>query len=287
MARRRKEVQRGESRSHRSRTRSKTAHHRKFSRRQLRPSLRARLNAGIRCHNRFYRALVRSLEEVFEGGGDGRLAYTIIPQCKPAGGKIVVMFEVNLGLRKPDCICLLETQHEMKCIVIELKTCRFSKSLMTESKLRQGYTGTLQLRDSARLLENLAVPGTEKVKILSLLVFVAQRGMNILAVKTVGETVINVSSELFFVTLATRSQYLKTFCAKLEPRVSHARSKYQQESAKNADLASPAPSALQTVAALFSSRVGKESATKPASYSTSTEESKNLSEPCFDPDSNL
>lgn len=51
---------------------------------------------------------------------------------------VSLAFEVNLGQRRPDCVCTVQfgkgSDAKGVCILIELKTCRFSKNMNTASK---------------------------------------------------------------------------------------------------------------------------------------------------------
>ncbi|AAQ73702.1 unknown [Psittacid alphaherpesvirus 1] len=186
----------------------------------------ARLLAGVRCHNRFYGALVSSFETAYcmnhRHGSDG-LAATIIAEACGAvpvcSLNTTIMFEVNLGGRRPDCICVLDragvagAPRESVCLIVELKTCRFSRSALTESKKNQYATGLRQLRDSAKIICDVAVPGADFVHIVPVLVFVAQRSMRIMDVRKFNERVVRANAELLRLRLAALGVYSRSFAA--------------------------------------------------------------------------
>ncbi|UWL63377.1 nuclear protein UL24 [Bovine herpesvirus type 1.2] len=152
---------------------------------------RARLRAGIRCHSRFYEALACDARAAVGAQKlRPRLAQLLGKFGAPEVFKQVVgvslSFEVNLQSRRPDCVCLLrvaEAGHARAvCLIVELKTCRFSTNMNTPSKMDQRLGGLRQLRDSARLVRDLAPPGPDPVVLAPVLVFVSQRGMRVLRV---------------------------------------------------------------------------------------------------------
>lgn len=152
-----------------------------------------------------------------------------------------IMFEVDMGDRRPDCICILDrvvaagAPRESVCLIVELKTCRFSRAMLTNSKKNQYATGLRQLRDSAKLICDLAVPGADFVRIVPVLVFVAQRGMRIIDVKKFNERVVYANAELLRVRLTALSAYSRGFAA-----MSRRRQSDQGESA-NSELTAPSP----------------------------------------------
>ncbi|QBM10876.1 Nuclear protein UL24 [Caprine alphaherpesvirus 1] len=152
---------------------------------------RARLRAGVRCHNRFYEALACDVRAALGAQRPRqRLARLLGEFGAPAIFKSVVgvsvSFEVNLQSRRPDCVCLLRLGEaggaRAVCLILELKTCRFSSNMNTPSKMDQRSGGLQQLRDAARLVRDLAPPGPDPVVLAPVLVFVAQRGMRVLKV---------------------------------------------------------------------------------------------------------
>ncbi|QPI70147.1 nuclear protein UL24 [Equid herpesvirus 6] len=160
-------------------------------RRQQRLTARSRLRAGIRCHNRFYGALARDLAAAKRSGVYGeRLAplfsELVSAETLKAARGVSLAFEVNLGRRRPDCVCTVQldpgADSRGVCILIELKTCRFSKNMNTASKNLQRKGGLRQLNDSCRLLAGTLPPGRGEIVLAPVLVFVAQRGMRVLRV---------------------------------------------------------------------------------------------------------
>nr|WGL40835.1 nuclear protein UL24 [Psittacid alphaherpesvirus 6] len=208
-------------------------------------SLAARLAAGVRCHNRFYAVLVKELHDIGIGSIETseistmtlsakderpkrrrllpkliRIASKLserVPRQNNSGDgdtnwrfirveSVRLAFEVNLGRRKPDCLCVIEwglggNSHEMcesvcchtgkseygtgkiaTCVLIEIKTCKFSKSMSTYSKRKQAVTGFEQLMESSNLLKALMAPGRDTVVVIALLVFVARRSLTVLKV---------------------------------------------------------------------------------------------------------
>ncbi|QCT05814.1 UL24 [Suid alphaherpesvirus 1] len=136
----------------------------------------ARFRAGIRCHNRFYERLRRDPSAYGE-------SLFGLPRETLKKASLTLAFEVNLGVRRPDCVCVVRLGvGPHLCFVIELKTCRFPRNLNTPSKRGQRHEGLCQLRDSARLLAAAVPPGGEEITLVPLLVFVAQRSMRVLDV---------------------------------------------------------------------------------------------------------
>ncbi|AVT50621.1 nuclear protein UL24 [Cervid alphaherpesvirus 3] len=152
---------------------------------------RARLRAGIRCHGRFYEALACDVRAALGARRPRqRLARLLgefgAPEVFKRVVGVSVSFEVNLRSRRPDCVCLLRLAEAGRtravCLIVELKTCRFSANMNTPGKVDQRLGGLRQLRDSARLVRDLAPPGPDPVVLAPVLVFVAQRGMRVLRV---------------------------------------------------------------------------------------------------------
>uniref|UniRef100_A0AAU0K6S5 Protein UL24/UL76 n=1 Tax=Anatid alphaherpesvirus 2 TaxID=3080522 RepID=A0AAU0K6S5_9ALPH len=172
-----------------------------------------RLAAGVRCHNKFYSALVRELT----GGGcaakrraaAGRRARRADGDAKKSGPArpllssillkavspgelrsatdVRLLFEVNLGRRRPDCICMMKLKGgdgnaRGVCAILELKTCRFVRNMATASKIQQAKTGLRQLIESVGLVAANAPPGMDDVVVCPLLVFVSRRGLAVLRV---------------------------------------------------------------------------------------------------------
>ncbi|QQG63353.1 nuclear protein UL24 [Felid alphaherpesvirus 1] len=157
--------------------------------REQRRSVGLRLRAGIRCHNRFYAVLKRDISSTSASG-----VYTDRLECllggsvsaeslKKAKG-VYLACEVNLGRRRPDCVCTIQFEGEGGgiCFLIELKTCRFSKNMDTTSKDIQRREGLKQLTDSVGLITKILPPGGEKLTLIPILAFIAQRGLRILGV---------------------------------------------------------------------------------------------------------
>lgn len=135
-----------------------------------------------------------------------------------------IMFEVNMGARRPDCVCLftmppasLSDADEARiaiCLVLELKTCRFSTNMATESKKNQFRTGFSQLRDSTKLIAAQGPAGSETLRIVPLLIFVAQRGMRVLDKKKFRQRTVTMNVELLRLNLISVSAYTKRFNAR-------------------------------------------------------------------------
>lgn len=151
---------------------------------------RARLRAGIRCHSRFYEALACDARAAVGAQKlRPRLAQLLGKFGAPEVFKQVVgvslSFEVNLQSRRPDCVCLLrvaEAGHARAvCLIVELKTCRFSTNMNTPSKMDQrlGGCGSCATRPG---LCAISPPGPDPVVLAPVLVFVSQRGMRVLRV---------------------------------------------------------------------------------------------------------
>ncbi|QOL71479.1 UL24 [anatid alphaherpesvirus 1] len=155
-------------------------------------SVARRLKAGVRCHNRFYGALANDLNKFRSNGGSPSklivrlFEHTLSLRTLKTAFDVRLTFEVNLGRRRPDCICMIKTGEaetaDVICIILELKTCKFVKNMTTGSKQQQTWTGIRQLMESAILLERIMPPGCSQFLICPLLVFVAQRGLDILRI---------------------------------------------------------------------------------------------------------
>lgn len=193
-----------------------------------RARMAARLLAGVRCHNRFYGALVASFENAYYVGNNCSLAASLVSeacgQIPLRGLSATVMFEVNMGARRPDCVCLLTRAGPDRicsrgsadagksvCLIVELKTCRFSRTLATETKKSQYDAGLRQLRDSAKMIDDLSVPGSDVLRIVPVLIFVAQRGMKIISVMRFKERTVLANVDLLRMRLSSLSAYARNF----------------------------------------------------------------------------
>ncbi|ASW27083.1 nuclear protein UL24 [Beluga whale alphaherpesvirus 1] len=150
-----------------------------------------RLLAGTRCHNRFYRMLAADANAARRTGAlSSRLTRVLGAGAPPSSGNpfadLSLHFEVNLGRRRPDCVGLFRAGDaagvQGVCVVVELKTCRYSGNMNTDSKRAQRASGLGQLRDSVALLRTASPVGVEAVSIAPVLVFVSQRGLGVLRV---------------------------------------------------------------------------------------------------------
>ncbi|QBN85143.1 nuclear protein UL24-like protein [Phocid alphaherpesvirus 1] len=180
-----------------------------------RQTVRTRLRAGIRCHNRFYSILMRDLKLASQNGvySDclSHLFGDLVPVdvLKKAGG-VYLAFEVNLGQRRPDCVCTIHLEGESKslCFLIELKTCRFSKDMNTASKTNQQRGGLKQLNDSVSLITKILPPGNGKLILVPLLVFVAQRGMRVLKVTSLPHKILSSNIKTLVANLTRLAEYI-------------------------------------------------------------------------------
>lgn len=145
------------------------------------------LMAGVRSHTRFYKALAEEVREfhatkicgtlltLLSGSLQGRSVFEAT--------RVTLICEVDLGPRRPDCICVFEFANDKTlggvCVIIELKTCKYISSGDTASKREQRATGMKQLRHSLKLLQSLAPPGDKIVYLCPVLVFVAQRTLRV------------------------------------------------------------------------------------------------------------
>lgn len=68
--------------------------------------------------------------------------------------RVTLICEVDLGPRRPDCICVFEFANDKTlggvCVIIELKTCKYISSGDTASKREQRATGMKQDLDPLR-----------------------------------------------------------------------------------------------------------------------------------------
>ncbi|AQM74744.1 nuclear protein UL24 [Bovine alphaherpesvirus 5] len=178
---------------------------------------RARLRAGVRCHGRFYEALACDVRAAVGAQKPRpRLARLLGEFGAPEAFKRVVgvslSFEVNLQSRRPDCVCLLRLADAGRaravCLIVELKTCRFSANMNTPSKMDQRAGGLRQLRDAARLVRDLAPPGPDPVVLAPVLVFVSQRGMRVLKVTRLPAQTIASNAPRLEAIIAGRAEYV-------------------------------------------------------------------------------
>ncbi|WP_420844348.1 hypothetical protein [Lamprobacter modestohalophilus] len=62
--------------------------------------------------------------------------------------RVTLICEVDLGPRRPDCICVFEFANDKTlggvCVIIELKTCKYISSGDTASEREQRATGMKQ-----------------------------------------------------------------------------------------------------------------------------------------------
>ncbi|ALL26067.1 nuclear protein UL24 [Canid alphaherpesvirus 1] len=183
--------------------------------RNQRQTIRTRLCAGIRCHNRFYSVLTRDVKLASQNGIYSDRLSLLFGDLIPAdilkrAGSVNLAFEVNLGQRRPDCVCTINLEHESMglCILIELKTCRFSKNMNTASKTTQQRGGLKQLNDSVSLITKILPPGDGKVVLIPLLVFIAQRGMNILKVTSLPHKQLSSNIKTLAANLTKLAEYI-------------------------------------------------------------------------------
>nr|BCB65320.1 nuclear protein UL24-like protein [Walrus alphaherpesvirus 1] len=178
-------------------------------------TVRTRLRAGIRCHNRFYSILMRDLKLASQNGvySDclSHLFGDLVPAdvLKRAGG-VYLAFEVNLGQRRPDCVCTIHLERESKglCFLIELKTCRFSKDMNTASKTTQQRGGLKQLNDSVGLITKILPPGNGELILVPMLVFIAQRGMRILKITSLPHKLLSSNIKTLAANLTKLAEYI-------------------------------------------------------------------------------
>lgn len=185
------------------------------------------LMAGVRSHTRFYKALAEEVREfhatkicgtlltLLSGSLQGRSVFEAT--------RVTLICEVDLGPRRPDCICVFEFANDKTlggvCVIIELKTCKYISSGDTASKREQRATGMKQLRHSLKLLQSLAPPGDKIVYLCPVLVFVAQRTLRVSRVTRLVPQ--KVSGNITAVVRMLQS--LSTYTVPMEPRTQRAR----------------------------------------------------------------
>lgn len=183
--------------------------------------------AGVRSHTRFYKALAEEVREfhatkicgtlltLLSGSLQGRSVFEAT--------RVTLICEVDLGPRRPDCICVFEFANDKTlggvCVIIELKTCKYISSGDTASKREQRATGMKQLRHSLKLLQSLAPPGDKIVYLCPVLVFVAQRTLRVSRVTRLVPQ--KVSGNITAVVRMLQS--LSTYTVPMEPRTQRAR----------------------------------------------------------------
>ncbi|AAT07717.1 virion protein [Human alphaherpesvirus 3] len=156
---------------------------------------------GQRCHTRFYDVLKKDIDNVRRGFADAfnpRLAKLLSPLSHvdvQRAVRISMSFEVNLGRRRPDCVCIIQTESsgagKTVCFIVELKSCRFSANIHTPTKYHQFCEGMRQLRDTMALIKETTPTGSDEIMVTPLLVFVSQRGLNLLQVTRLPPKVIH------------------------------------------------------------------------------------------------
>ncbi|UVC67276.1 nuclear protein UL24 [Human alphaherpesvirus 1] len=185
------------------------------------------LMAGVRSHTRFYKALAEEVREfhatkicgtlltLLSGSLQGRSVFEAT--------RVTLICEVDLGPRRPDCICVSESANDKTArglwAIIELKTCKYISSGDTASKREQRATGMKQLRHSLKLLQSLAPPGDKIVYLCPVLVFVAQRTLRVSRVTRLVPQ--KVSGNITAVVRMLQS--LSTYTVPMEPRTQRAR----------------------------------------------------------------
>ncbi|QFU14561.1 nuclear protein [Psittacid alphaherpesvirus 5] len=190
-------------------------------------SKQTRFNAGIRCHFRIYKSLLYILNNISRTfiniqrkakSASYKLLSCVLKCSPPITGardkkrNIVFLFEVNLDFRRPDCICIVgsgKSNAPISIIIIELKTCRFSTNLHTDTKHRQRILGREQLRESVTLLRKLVPRGASVATVYTILAFVSQRGLSILSVQQRLRDVIETDFEVLVLTLRNRSEFYR------------------------------------------------------------------------------
>ncbi|ADO13804.1 nuclear protein UL24 [Saimiriine alphaherpesvirus 1] len=144
------------------------------------------LQAGVRSHNRFYGEFAKEVRAFNATRTTGQVL-TLLQRslgekslCDVA--YISLAFEVDLGARRPDCVCVFEFSEggatagpKGVCVILEIKTCKFASASESLSKREQRATGMKQLRDSLRLLLAVTPPGADTVSFCPVLLFISQR----------------------------------------------------------------------------------------------------------------
>ncbi|AAG27209.1 unknown [Cercopithecine alphaherpesvirus 9] len=155
-------------------------------------SLQKRFRQGQRCHGRFYSVLQSDVDnfkrcnkQVFNPKLPKIFKY-ISKMNVTEIVNIYVIFEVNLGRRRPDCIILMETKIEnnlkLICLIIELKSCRFTSNMNTITKKFQFFEGARQLTDSLSLIQETTPVGHNEILLQPMLIFISQKGLRIVRV---------------------------------------------------------------------------------------------------------
>nr|AAL03943.1 UL24 [Bovine alphaherpesvirus 2]QIC50114.1 non-glycosylated membrane-associated protein [Bovine alphaherpesvirus 2] len=157
------------------------------SRRMRSVNRRSILLAGMRSHVKFYKVFA---DEVRVFNSDRICGPVLQMMERSLQGRslfdathVSLICEVDLGARRPDCICVLEFENDATiggvCVIVELKTCRYISGVETARKREQRATGLSQLRDSVRLLRGLVAPGDRQVYLCPILIFVAQETLRV------------------------------------------------------------------------------------------------------------
>ncbi|BAP00703.1 nuclear protein UL24 [Pteropodid alphaherpesvirus 1] len=195
------------------------------------------LRAGERSHTRFYAVLAKEVREFNETKICGRL---LMMMSKSLQGRsmfearrVSLICEVDLGARRPDCICIFEFSNPDSgggvCIILELKTCRFISSGETASKREQRATGMHQLRDSLKLLQPLAPPGNQDIYLCPILVFIAQKTLRVSRVTRL--VPLKIAGDISAMNRALAS--LSTYTVPIKPRKRRVPSVRKRQSRKN------------------------------------------------------
>ncbi|BBM13196.1 nuclear protein [pteropodid alphaherpesvirus 2] len=205
------------------------------------------LRAGERSHTRFYAVLAKEVREFNETRICGKLMMMMSKSLQGRSmfeaRRVSLICEVDLGARRPDCICIFEFTNPNPgggvCIILELKTCRFMSSGETASKREQRATGMNQLRDSLKLLQPLAPPGNQDIYLCPILVFISQKTLRVSRVTRL--VPLKIAGDIGAMNRALTS--LSTYTVPLKPRKRRAPSLRKRQPRKSGSGGKPGLSA--------------------------------------------
>nr|AAU84528.1 UL24 [Fibropapilloma-associated turtle herpesvirus] len=174
-----------------------------------------RLLAGVRCHERFYNLLTRGSQQINAGRPGAAAARPLVRalgtavDCRREILKTGVICEIDLGPRRPDCVIYVRRASPVPHLLflVELKSCLHTRDMATRTKALQRLEGLGQLRDARACLGRLTPPGPEPLLICPVLIFVAQKGLRILAVQRLPTVAASVHFDRLLRVLLGRSCY--------------------------------------------------------------------------------
>ncbi|AFR32466.1 nuclear protein UL24 [Leporid alphaherpesvirus 4] len=176
---------------------------------------RSILLAGMRSHVKFYKAFDDDVRAFNTSGMCGPILQlmerSLQGQSIFDAAQASLICEVNLGSRRPDCICVLDFSDRAGlggvCVIVELKTCRYVSATETARKREQRETGMSQLRDSVKLIRDLVAPGSRPIYLCPVLIFVTQKTLRVIRITRLAPRMVHGDVKNTVMTLKGLSTY--------------------------------------------------------------------------------